>query len=65
MRILVCGDREWTDEALVRQVLREQNPSLIIEGGARGADTCARVSRAERANIPTRLFNHRQREATR
>lgn len=118
MRILACGDRDWTDEALVRQVLESYGPSvLVINGGARGADTCAKdaarsldlncitvhanwklhgkaagpirnqqmlddgkpdlviafhddlgrskgtndmLSRAEKANIPTRLINHRQ-----
>jgi hypothetical protein len=117
MRILVCGDRDWTDGALVRRVLQELRPRVIIEGGAKGADSCARavapaieaecltfsaewkkhgkaagpirnqrmldegkpdlvvafhddlgrskgtndmLARAERANVPTRLINHRQ-----
>jgi hypothetical protein len=120
MRVLVCGDREWTDYEIVFRVLRELRPSVIIEGGAHGADHCARraaprvtakpslrfdadwkthgkaagpirnqrmldegkpdlvvafhddlgrskgtndmLARAERANIPTRLINHRQQD---
>jgi len=42
MRVLVCGDRDWTDEALVEEVLVVVGASLVIEGGQRGADTCAR-----------------------
>jgi hypothetical protein len=120
MRILVCGDRDWTDGSLVLRVLESYHPRVIIEGGARGADACARaaakaldincitvqanwklhgkaagpirnaemltakpdlvlafhddlgrskgtndmLSRAEKANIPTRLINHRQPAAT-
>lgn len=122
MRVLVCGDRDWTDGMLVRQVLEKLRPRVIIEGGARGADACARavapaieaelltfwaewkkhgkaagpirnqrmldegkpdlviafhddlgrskgtndmLARAERANVPTRLVNHRQKRQNR
>jgi hypothetical protein len=118
MRILVCGDRNWTDYEMVLSALVELRPTVVIEGGARGADACAKLAagllgidtlsfpadwktlgkaagpirnqrmldvgkpdlvvafhddlgrskgtndmlaRAERANIPTRLINHRQR----
>jgi hypothetical protein len=42
MRVLVCGDREWTDVALVEEVLVIVGATLVIEGGASGADECAR-----------------------
>jgi hypothetical protein len=132
MRILVCGDREWTDYEMVLRVLQNLRPTVVIEGGQgwihrgrmafKGADACARyaaplvtgnpslrfdsdwkqlgkaagpirnqrmiiegrpdlviafhddlgrskgtndmLSKAERANIPTQLFNHRQAAAT-
>lgn len=56
MRILVCGDRDWTDYDLVLRTLQALRPSLIIEGGQgeiidtpfrfyiRGADSCARYA---------------------
>lgn len=117
MRVLVCGDRDWTDYELVVRVLVDVRPTVVIQGGCRGADACAELaaamlridmltfsadwkthgkaagpirnqrmldegkpdlviafhddlgrskgtndmlSRAERANVPTRLVNHRQ-----
>lgn len=46
MRVLVCGGRDYCDQARVNAVLNsllEQYPDLeIIEGGATGADTLAR-----------------------
>ena len=45
-KILICGDRNWTDARFIlktlRQVVEELNlipkKTLIIDGGARGAD---------------------------
>jgi hypothetical protein len=37
-RVLVCGDRNWTDATLVFDVLNSYWPSVIIMGGAKGAD---------------------------
>ena len=46
MKVLVCGGRSYTDQVRVFQVLDELNKispiSLIIEGGAEGADRQAR-----------------------
>lgn len=44
MRVLICGDRNWTDKELIRGVLKElkPKPSIVICGGARGADTLAK-----------------------
>jgi hypothetical protein len=46
-RTLVCGSRYWTDLKKVKDTLIELNPIEIIEGGAPGADTCARIAGRE------------------
>lgn len=42
--LIVSGDRNWTDREKIRKVLTEFNPqtTLLVEGGARGADRLAR-----------------------
>ena len=56
MRVLVCGSRDWTDGQVVETVLMGatvnlQTEHVIIEGGARGADSHA-------ADFATRLKRH-------
>jgi hypothetical protein len=41
MRVLVCGGRLYDDWKTVHRVLTELSPSVIIEGGASGADRLA------------------------
>src|SRR6188508_2429115 len=42
MKVLVCGDRNWTDIWAIYDVLhRLDRGSTIIHGAARGADTMA------------------------
>lgn len=47
MRILVCGDRNWTNKDLINKTLcsywlqNHTNPLTIIHGGASGADSIA------------------------
>jgi hypothetical protein len=41
MRILVCGGRDYDDRTKVFETLDTLKPSVIIEGGARGADWIA------------------------
>ncbi|KKN68033.1 hypothetical protein LCGC14_0455890 [marine sediment metagenome] len=42
MRVLVCGDRHWTDRGAILNRLRELPPgAIIIHGAAKGADTIA------------------------
>lgn len=45
MKILVCGGRDFNDYSAVDKVLEERNKitpiSLIIQGGAKGADSLA------------------------
>ena len=43
MKILITGDRNWTDEAAIEQHLAGLGATEIIEGEARGADTLARI----------------------
>lgn len=42
LRVLVCGDRHWYDRVFIFNALdkvhRKEGISLIIEGGAKGAD---------------------------
>ena len=46
-RVLVCGSRDWTDQALIVRVLPDYGPAVIVHGAARGADRLAgRVARA-------------------
>lgn len=42
MRLLVCGDRNWTDREAIERELRLLEPSVVIEGECRGADLLAR-----------------------
>lgn len=46
MRLLVCGDRNWSDGNAIRDVMRKLEPTVVIEGEARGADTFARLCAA-------------------
>lgn len=43
MRVLICGDRNWTDRDPIRGFLETLNPheDIIIHGAARGADRIA------------------------
>lgn len=40
-KILVCGDRYWTDKDAIRRVLEILNPEVVIHGAAKGADSLA------------------------
>lgn len=46
MRVLVCGGRDYTDTARVFAVLDKLQAGrpldVVIEGGAKGADACAK-----------------------
>ena len=42
MRVLVCGDRHWTDRGAILDRLKRLPPgTVIIHGAAKGADTIA------------------------
>lgn len=51
-RVLVTGGRDYTNHDALWAVLNELKPSVIIHGGARGADTLA-GEWAEWAGVPT------------
>ena len=55
MRLLVCGSRTWTDAARIDAYIAQAKPTLIIHGGARGADTLA-GDVAQRRGIPLCIF---------
>lgn len=55
MRVLVCGDRAWTAREMIREVLEQARPTLVIHGGARGADTLAGEV-AEEMDLPVKVF---------
>lgn len=41
-KVLICGSRGWRDGSLVRKAVHELAPeTVVIHGGARGADTIA------------------------
>lgn len=56
-RVLICGDREWTDGGLIEEALVHlQRVALVVEGGARGADWLGGVA-AEKHGIAHATFN--------
>lgn len=67
MRIIVCGDRNWTDRAAIYEKMatvrrRVVGPITVIEGGAPGADTlaasCARQLGMEVIEVPANWAKH-------
>lgn len=42
MRVLVCGGREYSDRAFLYRILEELQPTCVVSGAARGADTFAK-----------------------
>lgn len=46
--VLFCGPRTWSNYALVRETMRQMHVLLgsftVLEGGARGADSFARIA---------------------
>lgn len=57
MRVLICGDRDWTDDLFIRDMLAglPSPPEIVIQGEARGADTLGRKA-AEALGIPVLSF---------
>lgn len=55
MRILFCGDRNWTNYKFIVDIISEMKPTVVIEGEARGADSMARDA-AEYFGIPVLAF---------
>lgn len=43
MRVIICGDRNWTDEETIHEYIHTLPPnSVVIQGTCRGADMIAR-----------------------
>jgi hypothetical protein len=55
VRLLVCGDRLWTDLGAIEHYIWRFSPACIIEGEANGADSCARIA-GEAIGIPVIKF---------
>jgi len=55
VRVLVCGDRDWGSRLIIKEYLGYLKPSLVIEGGARGADKIAGAV-ARDLNISVKVF---------
>lgn len=60
MRLLVCGSRNWPGEDgyyRVADEIRDLAPSLVMHGGAKGADECADLwCRTPPAPVPLLVF---------
>ena len=60
MKLLVCGDRNWKDDlAVIREIAlldKAFGVELIVEGGAKGADTAARELCINDIGIPIVTF---------
>ena len=56
MKVLICGSRYWTDYNLIHDTLKPLPPdSLIITGGARGADSSAKEA-AKKLNLECKVI---------
>ncbi len=56
MKVLICGDRRWEDEGTIyRRITKLPLDTLIITGGARGADIIARIA-AQNLGYPTKTI---------
>jgi hypothetical protein len=55
MKVAVIGSRDFNDYNLVKSTLSTLNITLIVSGGARGADTLGERY-ADENKIPTKIF---------
>jgi hypothetical protein len=55
MRILICGDRNWLDKQMIKDLLFKLDPEVVIEGECKGADNLAKIS-AEELGIKVAKF---------
>lgn len=47
-KVLITGDRNWTNKSLIRSILATlPKDTVIIQGGASGADTLAKIAATE------------------
>ncbi len=55
MRLLICGDRKWTNSQLIEDLFWYLRPDMLIAGGANGADSTAAIT-AVRLQVPHTIF---------
>lgn len=58
MRLLICGSRNWTDRNIIEasfDMFKEGSIEILINGGARGADSIAESIAISR-NIPVKKY---------
>lgn len=60
MIVLVCGGRDYENERAIHRILDFVSPTMIVCGGAQGADNIAYRYALER-NIPADVFHARWR----
>jgi YspA, cpYpsA-related SLOG family len=53
--VMVCGSRSWRDYETIHMRLAQWMPSLVMHGGARGADELAQRA-CEALGIPTHVL---------
>lgn len=57
MRVLICGDRKWTDKQAIEAFVAELPANtVVITGGAKGADTIAFLA-AQARGLATEVFH--------
>jgi hypothetical protein len=54
-KILVCGDRNWTNDSLVYSALIAHAATIVIHGNARGADKLADLQ-ARKLHLEVRAY---------
>lgn len=55
MRVLFCGSRNFSNGEIIRQVMLQVKPTVVIQGEARGADSIAR-NIAQSMGIPVESY---------
>jgi len=55
MKLAVIGSRGFRDHRLMHERLSEMRPTLVISGGAKGADQMSETW-ARRIGVPTQIF---------
>jgi predicted polyphosphate/ATP-dependent NAD kinase len=55
MKVIVTGGRTYDNASKIKEVLDNLNPTLIVQGGATGADALAKIY-AEQNSIPFKTY---------
>jgi SLOG family YspA-like protein len=58
MKVLVTGSRDWSAQWVIRERLKEAQPTTVVEGGQTGADRIAReIATADGVDVVTYWAN--------